>query len=205
MGQQILFTDINAGNTQYSAFYTIYNTRVHELYNPNTNENDIALIYTNNRIVYSAAVAPICLPPRQYVWDIDPDSISFSKSIHLNTFSSVFPWNNNRPPDGSNVLVAGWGSTEFGGPKATTLQVTSVAVYNSRNCQNALGSTAVLGAGQFCAFTQGKDSCQVRIWLNIFWIDNWENVRLLLISVWFGISGFLSQHYHRSLDSRWRC
>ena len=42
--------------------YTIKSVTVHENYDPNSLLNDIALIYTNEEIIYNDHTKPICLP-----------------------------------------------------------------------------------------------------------------------------------------------
>lgn len=55
-------------DTPYSYTYTVYDFRTHEYYNPSTKVNDIALVYTNNRMIYNAGVGPICTPPNGYMY-----------------------------------------------------------------------------------------------------------------------------------------
>lgn len=50
-------------DTYYSADYEVQSYKQHANFNPDTNENDIALVYTQDSILWNRGVAPICLPP----------------------------------------------------------------------------------------------------------------------------------------------
>jgi hypothetical protein len=47
---------------QHERNYTIKSVTVHESFDATTLKNDIALIYTNEEIVYNEHTKPICLP-----------------------------------------------------------------------------------------------------------------------------------------------
>lgn len=69
-------------------------------------------------------------------------------------------------------MVAGWGLTEYGGKKATVLQVTSVNVYNLQQCKAILGNDVVLTQGEFCAYSKGHDACQVNAMMHML-LEYW--------------------------------
>lgn len=55
--------DLDAGNeTSYSRTLTVKKITPHEKYNPDTNENDIAVLEIDGEIRYSKGVGPACLP-----------------------------------------------------------------------------------------------------------------------------------------------
>jgi len=134
-------------DTPYSRTYTIYGFRSHEYYNPNTKANDIALVYTNNRMVYNAGVGGICTPPTGYV-----------------------------PPANSVVNVTGWGTTSYGGPKAKYLQVTYLSIVDLNTCASQFASSQPpnpIYDSQFCTYGQGqRDACQYDSGSAVFYRNN---------------------------------
>lgn len=63
--------------------------------------------------------------------------------------------------------VAGWGTTEFGGPRPTVLKKVSLQVTTNSYCANSLGSTVY--SSQVCTYTPGKDTCQYDSGGNLFY------------------------------------
>lgn len=58
---------------------------------------------------------------------------------------------------GSKVTVAGWGLDSFGGRSSNVLRKVDLDVLSNSNC-----NVADLVDKEFCTFTSGKDSCQVK-------------------------------------------
>lgn len=95
-------------DSAFTALYPVEQWIVHENYNGETENNDIALLKTSSDIMYSRGVAPICLP---FIYATQ-------------TFENVA------------VEVAGFGSTSFGGPTSQFLRKISITVYPNIYCIN---------------------------------------------------------------------
>ncbi|XP_043975429.1 ST14 transmembrane serine protease matriptase a [Gambusia affinis] len=103
----------------------------HPYYNPNTFDNDIALMELDTPIEYSDYIQPICLPTSDY-----------------------------KVPAGQNVWITGWGATREGGTAAKILQKASVRIINYNECNKLMGyrlTSRMLCAG---VLTGGVDACQ---------------------------------------------
>ncbi|XP_032401257.1 ST14 transmembrane serine protease matriptase a [Xiphophorus hellerii] len=103
----------------------------HPNYNPNTFDNDIALMELDTPIEYSDYIQPICLPTADY-----------------------------KIPAGQNVWITGWGATREGGTAAKTLQKASVRIINHSECNKLMSfrlTSRMLCAG---VLTGGVDACQ---------------------------------------------
>ncbi|XP_029163413.1 venom serine protease 34-like [Nylanderia fulva] len=99
--------DVTTGTeTNATKLFRIVNCIMHEHYNDNHNDNDIAICKINGTIEYSAEVGPACLPFQH----------------RDDTFG------------GDIVTALGWGMTEFGGSKAHTLQKVKLNVINPGDC-----------------------------------------------------------------------
>lgn len=99
----------------------------HPAYNSATNENDIALVRT--KITLNENVDVVCLP----------------FSLKQEKFSS------------NEVVVAGWGSTEFGGPKSNILQKVDLDTISNDECTLSYPN---LTSDMICTKTEDKDTCQ---------------------------------------------
>lgn len=93
-------------------------------------KNDLALIRLVKPIQYNENVGPVCLP-----WSLlDLDLI------------------------GKTVILAGWGTTEFGGPVSKKLRKVNVVV---KSCAD--NSAVIDKQKMLCTYGVDKDSCQVRL------------------------------------------
>ncbi|XP_018018851.1 proclotting enzyme isoform X2 [Hyalella azteca] len=108
---------------------TIY---THHLYDPVTNNNDIAIIHLNKTVRISARLLPVCLP------------------------SSALPQYGNK-----EAVVTGWGATSSGGPSSSTLLEVTVPVLTQKHCQQRTGyQPSEITSRMLCAGAAGLDSCQ---------------------------------------------
>lgn len=57
------------------------------------------------------------------------------------------------------ILLPGWGTTEFSGPKSDTLQAVNLSVVPVARCAGELPDN-VITTSQICTFAPGKDACQ---------------------------------------------
>lgn len=103
---------------------------INENYDSNTNKNDIGLIKLTKPIEYNANVGPVCLP-----WNLQDKDL-----------------------EGKTTTLAGWGTTEFGGPKSPTLQKVDVKVTSDEACKAAFPNS---DETNLCTFEEDKDSCNV--------------------------------------------
>ncbi|KAJ6642022.1 Venom serine protease [Pseudolycoriella hygida] len=118
-------------DTNYTAVYLVKRFVEHPSYSNITSLNDIGLVETTNTILYSRAVAPVCLP-------FYYTSADFAGTV---------------------VTATGWGSTSFGGPSSDVLLKVNLDVLSNSNtkCTTSYPSIA---ASQMCTYTADKDTCQ---------------------------------------------
>lgn len=119
-------------DTNATAVYRVNRFIEHPSYSNVTNQNDIGLVESQTTILWSRAVAPVCLP-------FYYTSADFSGTI---------------------VTATGWGSTSFGGPSSDVLQKVNLNALSNTNtqCTNTYPNVA---ASQMCTFTSERDTCQV--------------------------------------------
>ncbi|GAA6090872.1 serine protease 56 isoform X1 [Tachysurus ichikawai] len=103
----------------------------HPKFNPNTFNNDIALVELSSPVVLSEHVMPVCLPS-------DPE-----------------------PPPGAPCLVAGWGSLYEDGPAADVVMEAIVPLLSQNTCKIALGKQLLTSTMFCAGYLSGGiDSCQ---------------------------------------------
>ena len=102
----------------------------HPNYNPQTTDNDYAILRLKNLVTFTNEVSPACLPA-----DLS------------NTFAGVL------------ATVTGWGTLSSGGNRPTVMHEVNVTVTTNAECNNAYGSGRI-SANMVCAADSGKDSCQ---------------------------------------------
>ncbi|XP_060722500.1 serine protease 56 [Tachysurus vachellii] len=103
----------------------------HPKFNPNTFNNDIALVELSSPVVLSERVMPVCLPS-------DPE-----------------------PPPGAPCLVAGWGSLYEDGPAADVVMEAIVPLLSQNTCKIALGKQLLTSTMFCAGYLSGGiDSCQ---------------------------------------------
>lgn len=119
-----------ATETNSTVFHTSRTLITHEKYDSSTGLNDIALIRLATPITYNSDVGPVCLP---------------------------FSTKNNKF-ENTPVTLAGWGTTEFGGPKSKKLQKVDVTTTTMAQCKANYPSS---DDTMFCTIGVDKDSCQV--------------------------------------------
>ncbi|CAG0881038.1 unnamed protein product [Darwinula stevensoni] len=111
---------------------------VHPQYNAQTIDNDVALLQLNTSVDFTAhpTIRPICLS------------------------SSA------KPVAGQNVVIAGWGTTSFGGSVSSVMREAVVKIDDQATCASAYnpyagGTGRSITGNMFCASGQGMDACQV--------------------------------------------
>ncbi|XP_034475721.1 ovochymase-1 [Drosophila innubila] len=102
--------------------------KVHELYNPRSFDNDIALITLDKPVSFEGLIRPVCLP----------DS------------GSSF--------DGKMAFVAGWGARQEGGFATDTLQEVNVLVLSQSECRNSSYTPALISDNMLCAGYVDEDA-----------------------------------------------
>ncbi|EDW60927.1 trypsin [Drosophila virilis] len=106
--------------------------KVHELYNPRSLENDIALIRLDQPVSLEAPMRPVCLP----------------------VYSSSF--------EGELGKVTGWGALREGGFAAQVLQEVDVLILSQSECRSSSYTPAMITDNMLCAGYLGvgsKDAC----------------------------------------------
>ncbi|XP_072284524.1 acrosin-like [Pyxicephalus adspersus] len=106
----------------------------HEKYNPDTEENDIALLRMDRPVTFSNYIQPACLPQKDTVFN------------HL-----------------SECYIAGWGVTsEDSGEPADVLQQAQVHLIETKKCNSTSWYNGAIRNHNLCAGHEkgGIDSCQ---------------------------------------------
>lgn len=118
-------------DTPYAALYAIQKIIKHPYYVPTADDKnyDIALVQTSNAIRWKRTIGPACLP------------------FIYSGFDSYF--------NGYNLIVLGWGTTEFAGPTSKVLKKTSLAVIDNNECSKSYDD---INSGKICTYTKGEDS-----------------------------------------------
>ncbi|XP_055697456.1 venom serine protease-like [Phlebotomus papatasi] len=149
--------DISVGSdTPYTAVYNVESFVCYTDCNLNTNnQNDIALIKTTTPIQMNPGVGIACLPFK----------------YNTNTVSQF---------SGYTVEAAGWGTTEFSGPRPNILQKVQLNVISQPQCQSVLGSA--INNNHICTFTTNKDTCQYDSGGGLWWTGP-DNGRLYVIGI----------------------
>jgi len=104
---------------------------VHSGYNPNTAQNDAAVLTLN---------APVAAETAKPIQLVGSGNTQFDGA-------------------GQPTIIAGWGRTKEGGNSSLKLRQTTVKVVSDADCQVAYGSD-LDPATMLCAAAKGKDSCQ---------------------------------------------
>lgn len=126
--------------TPFTATYTLASIIYHSDYNSANGNNDVGLVKTNTAILLNKGVGIVCLP-----WLGDLDSASTA-------------------PD---AIIAGWGTTEFGGPLSKTLQKAVVSVISNSVCQRTYPQTS--SNNFMCTDSNDdKDTCQYDSGTSVF-------------------------------------
>ncbi|MCI4384981.1 hypothetical protein PGIGA_G00045270 [Pangasianodon gigas] len=110
------------------------NIIIHQEYNPDTHDNDIALVQLSSSVTFTNYVIPVCLAA-----------------------------SNSSFPGGTNVWVTGWGNiaSNVNLPFPETLQEVQVPIVSNSDCANAYGSGSITDNMMCAGLAQGgKDSCQ---------------------------------------------
>ncbi|XP_068246986.1 uncharacterized protein [Palaemon carinicauda] len=100
---------------------------------PNSEEHDIALVFLGGNLTFGNGVKPICMPVAS---DYTPEK---------------------------EVVVTGWGTTEYKGNQATTLQEVALTLKSQADCitlNNNAPATYIISDNMICTFTPSKDACQ---------------------------------------------
>lgn len=123
--------NVNIGTeTPYSAVYKVTSVLKHPSYVSTAKGYDIALFKTDQEMVFSRGVGPICLP-----W---------------NYASTSFV--------GYKVDILGWGSTSFSGPSSSVLRKVTLDIISNSDCSSIL--QVPITNTQSCTFTKNRDTCQ---------------------------------------------
>lgn len=119
-----------AAETSATVVHTVEEVIVNEDYDEATSRNDIALLRLSTPIAYNENVGPVCLP-----WSMQEDKF-----------------------EDEDVTLAGWGTTEFGGPKSKTLQKVDVKTTTEAECKADYPNS---DDSNICTYAEDKDSCNV--------------------------------------------
>ncbi|KAB0342364.1 hypothetical protein FD754_019290, partial [Muntiacus muntjak] len=106
---------------------------IHDNYNPETHENDIALVQLDREVTYTRYIHRVCLPEANQV--ISP---------------------------GSTAYVTGWGSRSYSGSTVPELEQAQVNIISNNICNAPAGYNGAVLSGMLCAGVPqgGVDACQ---------------------------------------------
>lgn len=105
----------------------------HPSYNSSNNDNDFAIITLASDVVFSATIAPICLPLA-------------AGTVH----------------EDKSGLISGWGTLTSEGKQPNVLQKAIVMTMSNTACSRSpyLYTTSDILSSMICAASPGKDTCQ---------------------------------------------
>lgn len=138
-GRENLKFQIRAGSDLRSQGGQVINVTkffLHEGYSSTGYYNDIAIVKLQTRLQFGKTVWSTPLPPMGF-----------------------------KIPDGSPLLVSGWGALEWSGSSPERLQQVYVPAVSNEDCAKVYNNVR---AHKICAGVVGRDSCQV--WMNRIWI-----------------------------------
>ncbi|KAI4542885.1 hypothetical protein MG293_007011 [Ovis ammon polii] len=106
---------------------------IHDNYNPETHENDIALVQLDKEVTFNRYIHTVCLPEAN---------------------QAISP--------GSTAYVTGWGSQSYSGSTVTNLQQARVNIISNYLCNAPAGYNGAVLPGMLCAGVPegGVDACQ---------------------------------------------
>jgi len=118
------------GETKDKTF-DVQSIKVHELWNEDTYEHDLAILKLKKRATFNKSIWPIALPR--------------SKKEYTNT----------------RAFVLGWGTIYFGGPLSDILQEVNLRIWDNPTCKtNYEMINRVITDNMLCAGEVKKDACQ---------------------------------------------
>ncbi|XP_042889921.1 serine proteinase stubble-like isoform X1 [Penaeus japonicus] len=104
---------------------------LHPEYDPNTYDNDVALIELEADVDFTPLIAPVCVATAEDT------------------------------PDSGKAVVTGWGHTTFGGSISPVLQEAELDLIPIAACRDLFQQTTVtITDNMLCALTEGRDACQ---------------------------------------------
>lgn len=150
--------DVSTGTeTNSTVVHTVKEIIIHENYD-GANKNDIGLIRLNKPIEYNEDVGPVCLP-----WKFRSDLL-----------------------ESKPVTVAGWGTTEFGGPKSKTLQKVDLQTTTMARCK---ADYPTADDTMICTYAEDKDSCQGDSGGSVYYTDSGRVYSIGVVSGGSGCGG----------------
>lgn len=131
---QANFYQIRAGSATWRSggvTMGVKTVKIHPKYNPQTMDNDVAILELVGNLPYDARVQPIKIPSKELV-----------------------------APDGTNLVVSGWGTMRSGvNTIPNGLRSAIVPVVNRFICESQYGEEAITPQ-MICAGKPNTDSCQ---------------------------------------------
>ena len=123
----------NEGETE-SSTYDLASMKMHEQYDPQTFENDIAILTLDRNVIFSKSVQAACLPDSDFDYT------------------------------GTRGTVTGWGTIYFGGPSSNILQEVTIPIWTNSECATNYGKLdRKIESTMMCAGNRdfgGQDACQ---------------------------------------------
>lgn len=106
---------------------------IHEKYDPNTNNNDIALLKLSSPLTFSSTVKSVCLP--NVGVDLSPNR---------------------------QAWITGWGALRSSGPSPDKMNQAQVTIYSRETCNSPLVLDGAVTETMICAgkLSGGVDTCQ---------------------------------------------
>jgi len=113
--------------------YRVCGRKEHPNYNSRSEDNDFAILTLCDRVTFTKAISPACLPPSE-----------------SNQYAS------------NEAVVSGWGTLYSNGPQPSVLQDVTVNTMSNSQCtgSSTAYSSSDITSNMICAASPGKDSCQ---------------------------------------------
>jgi len=113
--------------------YRVCGKKEHPNYKSGTEDNDFAILTLCDKVTFTTAVSPVCLPP--------DSSDQYSNK---------------------EAIVSGWGTLYSNGPQPSVLQDVTVKTMSNSQCtgSSTAYSSSDITSNMICAASPGKDSCQ---------------------------------------------
>uniref|UniRef100_A0A3Q3W114 Peptidase S1 domain-containing protein n=1 Tax=Mola mola TaxID=94237 RepID=A0A3Q3W114_MOLML len=125
--------DVSLNRLRFDSSKMVKKIISHEGFDPNTNDNDIALLKLHSPLTFTRTVKPVCLP-----------IIGLDLS------------------DGRQAWITGWGALRSSGPSPDKLNQAQVTIYSREKCKSLQVLGGQVTESMFCAgkLGGGVDTCQ---------------------------------------------
>ncbi|XP_046638346.1 trypsin alpha-3-like isoform X3 [Daphnia pulicaria] len=152
---------------------------IHEAYNPNNNNNDVALLVLNSSVAANSTFLKLPTDPaattlrttsrtttgrpittKAPACSCTCPTTTTKRAVAVTTKKPVAVLRGFRNYANVSAIIAGWGTTSFGGSISSTLLKANVTILDNSDPKCAVYGSSFIGANMLCAAAPGKDTCQ---------------------------------------------